>query len=261
MLNTVDSEKADREKRKRSEVSSTSELETSTIDPSESQKSGKSKKKAKKMSKTNEPTIDEYFSSTKEDTHMKGEMKEIRLQLKDVNAKLTTMINKVEKSDKKLENTVKKDDGSLRSLLKEMMAEMKEELLNSVVNRLEILEGRLFDKDAKNDELKLEVARLEKEVVEQKRENEALRNNINSSNDKMTKVCNDMEQYSRSNNIRIHGIASAKDVETADQTTEKVIKTLNEKMKLNLRKEDIDIAHRMKKVVAGSQETIVKLQS
>lgn len=255
----AESDKQDRDKRKRSETSSTSELETSTTDATK--KSGKSKKKAKKMSKTNEPTIDEYFSSAKEDKQMKTEMKEIRLQLKEVNAKLTSMINKVERSDKKMENVVNKDDGSLRTLFRELMVEMKQELLNSVVNRIEMLESRIFDKDAKNDELNKEVTSLQNEVVDHKTKHEALRNRIDSSNEKMTRLHNDMEQYSRANNIRIHGIVSTDAFETADQTTDTVIKTLNEKMKLKLRKEDVDIAHRLRKVVGGNQEVIVKLQS
>lgn len=253
-------ENSQAEKRKRSEHSSTSELETSTLGGNSSHTNAKSKKKSKKAGKT-EQTIDEYFSGASEDRHNRNEIKEIRQELKELNSKLTNIIYKVDKSDKKLENVVRKDDGSLRTVFREIMNEMKQELLNSVVNRLELLESRLYDRDRKNDELKTEVTRLEKEVSTQRKENESLKGQIEVNDDRMTKLNNDTEQYSRINNIRIQGIVSSNAFETAEETTNIVVKTLNEKMSLKLRREDIDVAHRMKKFVGGSQEAIVRLQS
>lgn len=256
-LNTAESSgKAD--KRKRSENSSTSELDTSKLDTVET--STKSKRKAKKMSKQ-EQTIDEYFTSEKDEKQTKSELIQIKLQLKEVNSKLTNVISKVEKTDQKLEHAVRKDDGSLRTLFRESMVEMKEELLNSVINRLEMLESRLYDRDQKNDELKAEVTRLQKENVDQKTLNEKLKRKVEENYDKLYKTRNETEQYSRVNNIRIHGIPSSKAFENADETTETVIKTLNEKMGLTLRTEDVDVAHRLHKSVRGSQEAIVRLQS
>lgn len=253
-------EKGKAEKRKRSEQSSTSELDASTVGTKESQQNSKTKKKSKKLAKP-EQKIDEFFSNTNDDKQVKSEMKEIRKQLKEVNGKLGSVINKVDKTDKKLEEAVMKNDGSLRSVLREMITEMKEELLNSLVNRLEILEKRIYDREVKTEELQSEVKRLQKEVVKQKDENETLRKNSNQTDDRMTKIQNDSEQYSRLNNIRIHGIVSGNAYETAEETTNIVVKTLNEKMNIGLRTEDIDLAHRTKKFTAGSQEAIVRLQS
>lgn len=246
------------DKRKRSDNSSTSELETSTLE--NSQTNAKAKKKSKKSGKT-EQTIDEYFTGSSEEKQNKNDLKEIRQQLREMNSKITNIMNKVDKSDQKFENVVRKDDGSLRTVLREMMNDMKQELLNSVVNRLELLESRLYDRDKKNDELKTEVTRLEKEVRVQNKENETLKRQIYVNEDRMTKMNNDTEQYSRINNIRIQGIVSGNAFETAEQTTDIVIKTLNDKMGLQLRKEDIDVAHRTKRFVNGSQEAIVRLQS
>ncbi len=62
-----------------------------------------------------------------------------------------------------------KSDGTLRSILREMITEMKEDLLNSIVNRLEILESKVYDRDTKAEELKAEVTRLEKDATECKK--------------------------------------------------------------------------------------------
>lgn len=242
-------------KRKRSEQSSTSEIET-TLDTSE--KLTKTKRKSK-MAKA-APTIDEFFPNANEGKQNK-ELKDIRQQLKEVNTKLTSVINKVDRSDKKLEDVVMKSDGTLRSILREMITEMKEDLLNSIVNRLEILESKVYDRDTKAEELKAEVTRLEKDATECKKENEKLRRIIHQSEEKMGKFRNDTEQYSRLNNIRIHGMVSGNAFENAEETTNVVIRTLNEKLNMNLGKADIDVAHRMKAVRNGSQEAIVKLQS
>lgn len=248
------------DKRKRSENSSMSELETSILETPENQSNSKGKRKNKKIAKQ-EPSINENFTNTNEDKNTKAEMKDIKQQLKEVNSKLTSVINKVDKSDRKFEDAVMKSDGSLRGLLRDMMKEMKEELLNSVVNRLELLESKIYDRDSKTESLSHEVKRLEKIVENQKNENETLRQKIEENTENMVKARNDSEQYSRSNNIRIHGLVSKNAFETADETTDIVIKMLHDTMNINLRREDIDVAHRMKNFNRGSQEAIVKLQS
>ncbi len=78
----------------------------------------------------------------------------------------------------------------------------------------------------------------------------------------MNKISNDTEQYSRSNNIRIHGIVSGNARETAEETTDIVIKNSKTKKWVSTyEREDIDVAHRLKKFVRGSQEAIVREQS
>lgn len=248
------------DKRKRSEQSSMSELETSTLETHETQSNNKTKKKNKKMAKP-EPSIDEYFINVNEDKSTKAEMKDIKQQLNEVNSKLTSVINKVDKSDRKFEDAVMKNDGSLRALLRDMMTEMKTELLNSVVNRIEMLESKIYDRDSKTETLTNDVKRLEKIVENQNNANATLRKTIEENTENMVKYQNDSEQYSRSNNIRIHGLVSNTAYETADETTDNVIKMLHGTMNINLRREDIDVAHRMKTFNHGRQETIVKLQS
>ena len=129
--------------------------------------------------------------------------------------------------NKKLSNVITKDDGFLRGLFRYIFQEMKDELLNSVYKRLEILEGRLFERDEENDRLQKSVENMtktidsQKELIEQqKAENKKLKDEIGAANIEMEAKLNDLEQYSRKNNIRISGLTETGS-ETAEATTEK----------------------------------------
>lgn len=83
---------------------------------------------------------------------------------------------------------------------------MKEELLVSVENRIEILESKLFDKENENDQLKEEVQKLRQEIKEKSKENENMEHELRQSEQKTDEFLNNQEQYSRINNIRVSGI-------------------------------------------------------
>ena len=171
--------------------------------------------------------------------------------------------------NKKLSNVITKDDGFLRGLFRDIFQEMKDELLNSVYKRLEILEGRLFERDEENDRLQKSVENMtktidsQKELIEQqKAENKKLKDEIGAVNIEMEAKLNDLEQYSRKNNIRISGLTETGS-ETAEAATEKVIEKLNEKIPdLNLQLHHIDVAHRVGDKKKGRhRQIIVKLNS
>ena len=69
---------------------------------------------------------------------------------------------------------------------------------------------------------------------------------------------NELEQYSRRNNIRIWGIPEkvekGETYESMETTVSLVVKTLNEKMGLNLENRDIDIAHRIGKKIPNQPD-------
>ena len=106
--------------RKRKDISSVSELDTSAGPPAVSKKTKKKKKKEEAE------TEDPYKM-------------DIGKQLADIN--------------KKLSNVLTKDDGVMRTLIKEIFQQLMDDFLHSVNNRIEILEGRLFERDQENDEL------------------------------------------------------------------------------------------------------------
>ena len=75
---------------------------------------------------------------------------------------------------------------------------------------------------------------------------------------------NELEQYSRRNNVRILGIPEVEENEDASDTADVVVKKLNETMGVNLNRYDIDIAHRLgrkKKGMKSGRCIIVKFVS
>ncbi|WAR27363.1 hypothetical protein MAR_013067 [Mya arenaria] len=133
-------------KRKRSETSSVSELDTSRTKGIEAEGTTKEKQKKKKSKK----------AEINEDSDM-ADIKEIMKQWKQINTKLERLESKIEKA-------VLKGDGTIRSSIKDLMTEMKEDLLKSVTNRIEILEGKLFEKEESSEKLAQKVTALEEQL-------------------------------------------------------------------------------------------------
>ena len=238
-------------KRKRKEISSVSELDTSgaTNNPKEEQKQNqKKKKKPKTDTDVSEPT-------KQEESQSKG------------SPPYSNLGKQLEEINKKLSNVLRKDDGFLRELIKEMFQQMKEEFLGSVYKRIELLEGRLFEKDQDNDrllkdidELKKRIEKKDLKIEEQKTENKKLSDQIETVNLNMSAKLNEMEQYNRKTNIRINGIPEI-GVETAEDTTLKVIETINDAFKdINLRHEHVNIAHRLGMKKANAHHTTAPRQ-
>ena len=248
--------------RKRKDISSVNELDTSGTAGNSQNISGKSKKKKKKPKTAT--ALAESTTSTKEGTsggktgQVATEMavpSEMKRQLKEINNKLS--------------NVITKDDGFLRGLIKEMFQQMKDEFLNSVHKRIDILEGKLFEKDEENDKLKKNISDLKKDIAdkqdeidERKAENIKLKEEIESMNINMESKMNDIEQYSRKNNIRISGLPEI-GIETAEATTYNVVQEMNKTFPdLDLQPGHIDIAHRMgKKQKNRHRQIIVKFNS
>jgi molecular chaperone GrpE (heat shock protein) len=118
-------------KRNRSAVSSTGEVDASinespVINP---------KKKPNKKKPTNNTEQDILVKKSEKHEHKESEMT------------LQTIKQELSQINKKLANVMQKYDGSIRTMIKETIAEMKEELLKAVDKRLDILESRLFDKE------------------------------------------------------------------------------------------------------------------
>ena len=213
-------------KRKRSEKSSVSDLDNSVDVP---KTTGKAKKKKKK-----EDNMDEHIKKVVEESSSG-----IASQLKAIN--------------KKLANVITKDDSTLQNLIRETFKEMKEELLKSVSHRIDILEGKLFEKEQENDELKTKVKDLQtvnetlrtrtiKKVVELEEDNLKLEEDINN-----------LEQYGRRNSIRIFGIPEGPN-ETAEQTAQAAAEILNARIpNVNIKRYNVDIAHRLGNKTDGTK--------
>ena len=177
----------------------------------------------------------------------------IQLQLKDISASLANLVNRME-----LKNEFSK---MFDAKLDKLMSTMKEEIIKSVTHRIEVLEGELHDSQVKNDKLTKQVKSVEDKLKDkidtienmktesdnQKQDIERLQFALEDSDRAFYGRTNDLEQYSRRNNIRIWGIRETEDNEDAQTTIDKVVMVLNEKLRTNLTTYDIDIAHRIGK--------------
>lgn len=246
---TNDSLEAEK-KRKGETVSSVSSiLDSSTISWKEEKdedisdsKERKTKKKKKRKDNTKQGITNTEVDTTKPPNTTMQTTRE-----GDIQHNINKILLQISDMNKKLANVVTRDDGSLREIIREVFSQMKDEFLKSVSYRIDILESKLFDKESENDKLRGEIHRLETELKEQEEENCSLRNNIERCEDRVNERMNDLEQYSRINNIRIDGIEEEDD-ESVSDTEEKVVKELNSRMpKLNLTTDEIEIAHRLGK--------------
>ena len=227
-------------KRKISALSSVSEIELDTSGSSPVTTKTKKKKKSRNKSGKGEKNPNIETEHKDKESKMAGEQSpEITRQLTEIN--------------KKLSNVITKGDGTLREMIKEVFQQMKDEFLHSVSHRIDILEGKLFEKEKENDSLKKTISKLQTEIdnrkteiEDQKAENSKLQAQIEKSAETANGKINDLEQYGRRNNLKISGLPESEGDETAEMTTGIVIDKLNNVIgNLNLRREDIDIAHRL----------------
>ena len=216
----TDNKKNKNDKRKRGSKSSTSDLETSLSKTTQ-------KPKTKKPKQKNKETIDEKQSDDK----MSENDQDIQIQLKEIN--------------KKLSNVLTKDDNSIKNLIRDTLKMMKNEFLESVSHRIDILEGKLFEKEEENTKLKKKLEDLEEENKKIKLEQTKVNEADKKANEKMKKEINNLEQYGRRNNLRFDGIHEDK-MENAEQTGRKVAQCINALIpNVCVRRCDIDIAHRL----------------
>ncbi|KAH3856220.1 hypothetical protein DPMN_098803 [Dreissena polymorpha] len=138
---------------KRKHSSSSCELETSltSINNTNVQKN-KIKQKKKGKQNLNQNTISETLETDKIETNKAQveEMADIKTTLADINTKL--------------ENLFSGKDSTFKLMIVDIINQTKNKFLKSVENRIEILEGKLFEKEKENDKLKENVTLLEQQV-------------------------------------------------------------------------------------------------
>lgn len=176
-------------KRTRSDISSTgSEVDAATEKP---------------LAKNPKKTNSDKSKETKSGKERKKNEDEETLQLAEIKSQVVEI-------NKKLENVMTKNDSGFKAIIKEVVQQMKEELLKSVEHRIDLLESRIFEKEKENDELREEIKKQIKKIEEQEEENDRLKYELRQNESKFEEYKNNAEQYSRANNIRIHGIQEGK---------------------------------------------------
>ena len=203
---------------------------------------GKSQPQSKKKSK--KARYDKGQKGDEEDWEDLSFKEIVRAQLKDISDSLANVVSK--KEIESLFSTL------LEKKLDKLLTKMKDEIMRSVSHRIEILEGDLHDYKDQNEKLTKRIETLEdklKKVSEnvhsQTQATEKLQTAIEDTDKAFYGRANEIEQYSRRNNIRIWGIPEGEEAEDANDTADTVVSKLNELMGVNLRRYDIDIAHRL----------------
>lgn len=250
------------DKRKRSEQSSLSELDSSVNEASSSKLKEKESKQKKKKTKTadEEKRVNDEERNENE-RKLTKDLSSIMKQMNQINAKLEKVDGSMKTMNSRLDNVMMKDDGSLRETIKDLLVKMKDDLLQSVIRNIEVIEGKLFDKEKECDELKQNMSKLQIEIESQKDQCKVLQRELSKSENLRKKSANDIEQYSRRNNLKISGLDDPNPAESAVETRTKVIQFMREKKLCNLTTADIDIAHRLPNHAGRARDIIVKFVS
>lgn len=127
--------------------------------------------------------------------------------------------------------------------------------LDSVVETVEVLKGDIFDLQQSNDRLTADLVKCQEKQKETERKLEEALYFSKLSYERS----NDNEQYSRRNNVKFLHVEEAETTyETSEESEEKVLKVVNEKLGLqNIKAEHIDVAHRIGKKKAGETRPIM----
>ncbi|KAH3734412.1 hypothetical protein DPMN_040852 [Dreissena polymorpha] len=117
------------------------------------------------------------------------------------------------------------------------------------------------EKEQECDALRTLLKTMESKVNDKDEANDRLKEMVKKQEEKLKKLENETEQYSRRNNIKIRGIQDTDANETAIYSAEKVIMFLNVKGNANLSLSDIDIAHRLPNPLNKNKDIIVRFVS
>ena len=103
----------------------------------------------------------------------------------------TSEMNDILKTIGAIEESVNKNNQTLRATIKDMMLELKDDLVKSVEKKIEVIECSLHEALTENETLKAELKRLEHEISESHRRTRQMGNLILSQSGQM----NDFDQY------------------------------------------------------------------
>ncbi|KAH3846698.1 hypothetical protein DPMN_089000 [Dreissena polymorpha] len=105
----------------------------------------------------------------------------------------------------KLNNVLTKDSTELQDIIKNIIVQLKEEMLGSVITRIEKIESDLFEKE-ENIRMTKQIDKIKKELDKQKNQTEVLRKQLKLKETSNELKLNEIEQHSRRSNIKIEGI-------------------------------------------------------
>ena len=139
--------------------------------------------------------------------------------------------------------------------------------IDKVHEKVNDLEERYAKSEKTVTDFKNKVSDLETDVDDLKEENNNLKRDRDKILDRMEEAeyaikvnvthTNDLEQYTRRNNIRIYGTDDRKKDDTPQETTTEVIIFCRKHLGVTLERSDIDIAHRMCRFLDDDDRVVI----
>ncbi|KAK3091154.1 hypothetical protein FSP39_017566 [Pinctada imbricata] len=202
---------------------------------------GKDLKKTTQPPKVKRHISEVSETSADELTLIAGELKEMREELQGVASK-----SEIKEIKEDLQNLVKKDD--LKEIVKDFVTEIMTEMKKEMNKRFEEMSeknrktiGQLTDKI---DSLSMENNLLKEKLADREKQVRMLNDRVDNAEiiaRDAQKRSNYNEQYSRKNNVKLHGIPEA-DAENTSDTVQKVLKDVAQ---VDLHPEEILAVHRI----------------
>ena len=144
-------------------------------------------------------------------------------------------------------------DVRLDKKLKEQEGRIIKEIERSINSSIEQVHASMEELKEENRKLKEELTEVEKKCDKQEGQINKLKREVEAVREHAIKN----EQYSRKNNLKIFGLQEKE----GGQCVEEVQTMVKEKLKLSLRKEDIEVAHRLPATKrSATRPVIVKLR-
>ncbi|OWF47502.1 hypothetical protein KP79_PYT26175 [Mizuhopecten yessoensis] len=133
---------------------------------------------------------------------------------------------------KNLENTITKD--YLNSIVAKLKDELQADIHRENEEIVHSLKGRINSLESENEDLREKVTILEQRVTD----SEEFISDLGQQH-------NDLEQHGRKNSIRINGLPDHSERESVEDCVSMIVDFVNNRLKVPLRSDDIDIAHRL----------------
>ena len=151
----------------------------------------------------------------------------------EINTNMNSMITK-EEFQNNFEKLVTKSD------LEKVVDRVKREITTEITEQMDKLESRIFELEIKNDDLYKKNENLREQIQYSREYIEDIDYGVQMA----LKKTNDLEQYTRKSSVRIFGLEDEKNEEIAI-TIAKVNNLLNDKLHMDTKESDINIAHRL----------------
>ena len=208
-------------------------------------------------------TISKYFSGDKKSNKSEQPAKRSHSEVSNASADdMNLILAELEEIKQNIKETVTRNDlkESIQNIVKEMMTDMKTEMraeLSKIYTENQIFQGKLQDKidglEVENHSLRELISSKEKSIREM---SSNLRETHRVARDAQERS-NHNEQFSRKNNLKIHGIKESQREDTPKIACE-VLKTL---ANIDIKEADIVATHRIPGKADRPRPIILKVRN